>query len=455
MFKMSSELKKVLPGLVIPIVIQSLISSLVNTADVVMLGFVSQSAISASSLANQITFVVNLFFSGMAAGIVGLVSQYWGKKDQKSIKLIFGIALQLSVAVGALITAVCVIWPSMMMRLFTNDAELISIGAEYLRVLGFTYLLMAASLTYMSVMRSIGRVKAATVISSVCLVGNVMLNAVFIFGVFGAPKLGVVGVALATLIARFVELVLCVVDSIKYKGLDISFLDIITKDEGKRLKALWIDFFRYAVPALGSYLIWGVGFTMYSVIFGHLGNDATAANSVANVVKNLAVILGSSVGSGGVLYIGKLMGENRLEEAKAAASSICKLAIALGLACGAVILIVRPLILKACNLTETAEDYLSFMLIIMSWYTMGKVINGLVIGGIFTAGGDAKVGVLFDVFDMWCFAVPLGFILAFVVKAPVEVVYFGIMLDEMVKLPFVYWRYKKYKWLNNITRDFD
>lgn len=455
MFKMSKELKQVLPGLVIPIIIQSLISSLVNTADVVMLGFVSQSAISASSLANQITFVVNLFFSGLAAGIVGLVSQYWGKKDQKSIRLIFGISLQLSVAIGVGSMILCTAWPGMMMRIFTNDPELISIGSDYLRILGITYFFMAASLAYMAVMRSIGRVKVATTISSSCLVINILLNAVFIFGLLGAPKLGVVGVALATLIARVLEFILCIIDSIKSKELKCSFLDIITRDSGSRLGLLWKDFFRYAIPALGSYLVWGVGFTMYSVIFGHLGNDATAANSVANVVKNLAVILGSSVGNGGVLYIGKLMGENRLDEAKAASSSICKLAIALGLACGAVILILRPLILQMCDLTETAEGYLSFMLIVMSWYTMGKVINGLVIGGIFTAGGDAKVGVLFDVIDMWCFAVPLGFILAFVVKAPVEVVYFGIMLDEMVKLPFVYWRYKKYKWLNNITRDFE
>lgn len=451
--KAKSEFAKCLPGLVIPIVIQNLVSALVSTADVVMLGAVGQSAISAVSLAGQVTFVLNLFYFGIVTGVVTMGAQYWGKKDAGSICTVNGIALRCSALISALffLAALCV--PELLMRVFTPEEELIRLGAAYLRIVSFSYLFMGFSQIYLAVMKSVGRVRVTTLVSSGCLALNIFLNAVFIYGLLGMPKWGVAGVALATSTARLLELLFCLLDEHRQSAVPCRFTDLLRGGRG-RVKVLRKDFYRYMSPALGNYLVWGGGFTMYSVIMGHLDSDAVAANSIASVVRNLAVIFGTGVGSGGSLYLGQLIGDGRLEDARRDAGKLCRLALGFGVLGGAGILLCRPWILSAANLTDTALAYLSAMLFINSYYCVGKALNSTVVGGIFCAGADTRFGLVCDAVVMWAFAIPLGFVLAFICKAPVEWVYFAICLDELVKLPFVYGRFKKYKWLNNITRDF-
>ena len=111
--------------------------------------------------------------------------------------------------------------------------------------------------------------------------------------------------------------------------------------------------------------------------------------------------------------------------------------------------------MNMADLSSTAQGYLSIMLFINMYSVLGQAMNSTVICGVFRAGGDSRWGFICDVIDMWLFAVPLGFISAFVLKLPPMWVYFLIYLDEFVKLPFVYRHYKSYKWLKNITRDFD
>lgn len=220
-----------------------------------------------------------------------------------------------------------------------------------------------------------------------------------------------------------------------------------------RNKLLFKDFLRLSLPALGNDISWGVAFSMYSVILGHLGTDAVAANSLVTVVRNFGTVLCFGTASAGGILLGNVMGEGDMERAKVYASKIIKLTIITGAIGGILVLIATPFVLHFADLTDTAMHYLKYMLLINSYYIMGSAVNTTLIAGVFRAGGDTRFGLICDTVDMWCYAVPLGFLAAFVLKLPVLVVYFLLCTDEFVKWPWVIKHYRSRKWLKNITRD--
>lgn len=420
--------------------------ALVSASDALMLGMLSQDELSAVSLAGQITFVENLFLAAMTIGLSMLASQYWGKKDLVSVEKIFGYIMKVTAGISFLFFAVSLAMPDILMRIFTNEESLISGGAIYLRTVSLSYFLTGISQIYLCILKNSSKAITASIISSVSVVLNIFLNAVFIFGLFGFPKLEIAGAALATVIAKLIEVVWCVAETLKKGSIHLKLRYIVHSD-----KLLKNDFWKYTLPVLGNQIAWGAGFTMYSVIMGHLGTDAVAANSLANILKNLIVCLCVGLGSGGGIIVGNELGAGNLDTAKAYGRKLCQLAIIFGIISGFIMLMLSPLILKFGNLSDTANHYLKWMIIMCSVYMVGKFINATTIGGIFCAGGDSKFGLICDTITMWCITVPIGFFVAFVLKLPILVVYLIINIDEVIKLPAVYNHYKKYLWVKDLT----
>lgn len=434
--------------LVIPIVLQNLLSAAVNSADVVMLNYVGQSSISAVSLASQYASVLFMVYYGLGTGATMLCAQYYGKKDFYAIKIVEGIAFRFSIAVSVLFATAAICVPDTMMRIFTADEELIGLGASYLRILSVGYLCWGLTEVYLAVLRSMGRVVISMAMNVMAFSLNIVLNAVFIFGLFGAPKLGVVGVAAATSISRLIELVGCFIVSARSKDIKLNPGYMFLNN-----KLLFQDFVRLSLPALLNDVSWGVAFSTYSVILGHLGNDVVAANSFVVVVRNFGTVLCFGVASAGGILLGNVIGEKRMEDAEHYAKLIMRLTVITGLIGGILILAASPFVLRFASLSDTARHYLKYMLLINSYYVMGAAVNTTLIAGVFRAGGDSKFGMICDSVDMWCYAVPLGFFAAFVLKLPVMWVYFLLCTDEFVKWPWVIKRYRSRKWLKNITRE--
>ena len=452
-FNISREQKKfykALFALVIPITIQNFISSAVNSADVLMLGYVGQSELAAVSLANQFQFLLWGFFFGVTSGVTILASQYWGKRDTDSIQAVMGIAIKISVVVTAILSICAILFPKQLMTIYTDDDLLRQIGASYLRIIGISYLLLSFSQVYLCAIRSIERVKLSTAISSVALGLNVALNAVFIFGLLGMPKLGVVGVGIATLISRVVEVSLCVADAAKAKIFKIDLKLMFGHH-----KLLFKDFVKYATPALANDFLWTLAFSTYSIIMGHMNEDMVAASAVATTVRDLCAIVCFAMAGGASVLLGIKIGEGKMEEAKEYAKRSCHATFVIAIITGLIILAIRPLVFMSFTLTTQAHDYLNIMLMISAYYILGQAMNTLLIVGIFRAGGDSRFGLICDVITMWVVAVPLGFLSAFVLKLPPMVVYFILCLDEFWKIPVVYRHYKSFKWLKNITRELE
>lgn len=430
----------------LPIAVQQFMLALVSACDALMLGGLSQNSLSAVSLASQVTFVYNLILTALTIGENMFVAQYYGDRDFDGVRAAAGLVLKYAMAVSTFFLAATLFMPEILMRLFTNDAALIGYGVRYLRLIGLSYVFSGILQVLQGILKNCGYVGKCTVISTVVVGANIALNAVFIYGYFGFPRMEIAGAALATVIADGIGLLIAIGILHLRKKLRITITDI-TGGQEKMAKKFW----KHVTPVLFNELVWGGGFTMYSVIMGHLGSDAVAANSIANITKNLLICVCTGFGCGGSIMIGNLLGEGNLPEAKKAGNALCKIAVRSGCFTGVIILVLTPFLLRFTNLSDTAAEYLKYMLLMSSYYVIGKSVNSMTIGGIFPAGGDTKFGLRCDMVTMWCYAVPLGCIAAFLLRLPVPFVYFILNLDEMVKLPAVFQHYRRYEWTKNLT----
>lgn len=434
-------------AVVLPVALQNLLSALVSASDALMLGFLDQSSLSAVSLATQISFVQSLFLAALMIGSTTLAAQYWGRKDKEAVERVLAVALKFSAAVSVVFFAATLLGPDLLMRIFTGDMELISRGSMYLRVASVSYLFMGITQIYLCIMKNSGRVARSTVYGSVSVLLNILFNTLLIFGLAGFPRMGIVGAALATVLARTAELALVIYENTRREEVCIRLRLMKEKNEGMRK-----DFVYYTTPVMLNELVWGGGVTMFSVILGHMGSDAVAANSIANIAKNIIACACLGLSSGAGILIGNELGAGRLERAKRYGGKLCRTSFVMGVLSGILILLCRPLILKfAVNLSPQAYSYLKAMLVMCSYYLIGKAISSVMIGGIFCAGGDTRFGLYCDGVNMWAVVVPLGALAAFVFQWPVLVVYFILNLDEMLKIPVEIIHYKKYKWVKNLT----
>ena len=434
-------------NLALPIALQNLMLALVAAADALMLGRVDQNTMSAVSLATQIQFIQNMVLGSIVSGIVVLGAQYWGKGDKKTINDLFCMGLRLAGIVSLLFFIGCVFFPRYLMLIFTDEEVLIQIGIRYLQIAGWSYLLTGISQCYLAIMKVSEHAAQAARVSTGAVLSNIVLNAVFIYGLFGFPAMNEEGAALATLISRILELGWVVICSYR-KGYIHPRWERLFHREG------WLekDFFRYALPILGASLAWGIGFTSYSAFMGHLGTDATAANSVAAVVRDLVCCLCNGLASGGGILVGNELGAGDLKKGKLYGDRLVKLAFLTGGLSTAIMLVLTPVIMSFVKLTPGAQKYLLGMMLIMAFYMIGRAVNSIIINGIFAAGGDTMFDMYSLAITMWCAAVPLAAAGTFLFHWPVLVVYACTCLDEVGKIPWVLHHYRKNKWVRDLTR---
>ena len=433
-------------SLALPIAFQSLMLAAVAAGDALMLGQVAQNEMTAVSLATQIQFVQNMFVSAITAAGAILGAQYFGKGDHRTMQELFSLMLRFTGLVSLLFFAACELAPDALMRIFTHDQPLVEIGAAYLRIAGWSYLITGISQSCLTILKVSDHVPASAWISSCAVVMNILLNAVFIFGLFGIPRLEARGAALATTLARIVELALCLIVG---AGKDKIRPDARALLHSRR--QLTADFRKQCLPLLGGSLFWGVGFTSYTAIVGHMGADAAAANSVAAVVRDLICCACNGIGSAAGIMVGNELGAGKLETGKAYGIRLKNISWVIGFASTALVLVLTPLVVRMVILTDDARGELTGMMIIMAVYMIGRCVNTVTINGVLAGGGDT----LFDMYSlavcMWGIAIPLALLGAFVFHWPVLMVYACTCLDEVGKLPWVMAHFRKYKWVKDLT----
>lgn len=435
--------------LVIPMAIQNLINVGVNATDVIMLGKVGEDILAGCSLAGQVFFILSLFLFGMASGASVLTAQYWGKGDRKAIEKIMGIVLGFSLLAGLLFMFITLLFTEQIMGLFTKDANVIAEGSTYLKIVAYTFPMVAFSMSYLNMIRSIEKVVISTVVYGISLILNFIINYILIFGQFGIEPMGIKGAAIGTLCARFFEVVVVLL----YGNFKLKEVGIVPKYMIFMDKILLKDFMKFSGPVIFNEILWGVGYSVNAAIIGHLGSNAVAANSVAHISRQLSMVVVFGMANATAIMLGKAIGENNISLAMEYGKKSIRMALVGGLLGGLLILCLRPVILTIMGFEGITATYTNIFLFMMSYYVVGQALNSMWIVGIFRAGGDTLFGMILDMTTMWFGSILLGAIAAFVLKLPIPVVYFILLSDELIKTPLSLLRYKKKKWLRNVTRE--
>lgn len=427
----------------LPMSFQAFMTASVAASDAFMLGSIEQNSMSAVSLATQIQFIQNLIISSVITASSILGAQYWGKKDKKAMDDIFALSLRLSGVISILFFIGCYFFPQKLMFLYTNDINLINIGAEYLRIASFSYLIIGIIQSYNIMTRVSDHITSTVIISSSAVLINIILNYIFI----NAMSLGVVGAANATNLARIIELFAYIFISYRKDYLRPKFVNLFLFN-----KILTIDFIKCMMPLLMANLFWGIGFSSYSSFMGHLGTDAAAANSITSVIRDLVCCTTDGIANGGGILVGNELGSGNLELGKDYGTQMMKMSFIIGISSGALLICLSPILVNTVKLTLIAQKYFIEMMFVMGVYMIGRSVNTITINGVFSAGGDTVFDVYSLFVSMWCIALPLAALGTYVYHWPVIIIYACTCLDEVGKIPWVIHHFYKYKWVKDLTR---
>lgn len=446
-FSSDRSFYKKLFAIALPVAGQNLINMGVSMMDTLMLGTLGEVALSASSIANQLFFMLMTVSFGLSGGANVMVAQYWGKGDTAQIRRITSVLLRTVMLSALLFSAVAFFCPQLVMIIFTDDPAVIEAGVKYLHITGVYYVFYAFSTTVNFVLRSVGTVRIAMVTSVTTLFSNVFLNWVFIFGNLGCPPMGIEGAALATTISRLIEFAIMVAYVFfKEDKIRLRFADLIATGRG-----IYGQFVRNAVPVLCNEMIWTLGSSVITAIISHMGTEYTAAMSIAGVATQLCSVMIWGVSSGAAAVIGNTIGEGRLEEVRREARSIMLLSAVLGLISSGMILFLRGWIVDLYNINDATRLYAMQIMAVHSVVVFFEALDFNTMTGTLRGGGDTKFVLVVDVIFMWTVAIPLGFLTGNYLHLSIPIVYACLKCDELLKCLIAIPHALGKKWIRDVT----
>lgn len=445
-FEDKSFLKKII-SIAIPIAFQNLLNTTLNLVDTMMIGSLGQSTIAAVGLANKVFFVFSLLLFGIVSGSSILTAQYYGKKDIKSIRKVLGISLLLGLAGSLLFVLAGLFIPKMVMRVFTPSENTIILGAKYLRIVALSYPLTAVTNCYISILRATNKVKAPVFISMASIMVNIVLNYTFIYGNFGFKAMGVEGAAIATVIARLVECSLILLVVYKLKGpaaAKISELLDFSKDFIKK-------FFITVLPVIANEFMWGLGVTMYALVYGRMGDSAVASITITQNVEQICVVIFQGLSSATAVILGNELGANKLKKAETHSKYIFFIQIILTIFMAIVCMLIRKPLITLFSVDGEVANNITKCLNVFIFYLPFRMFNLINIVGVLRSGGDTKAALILDITGVWLVGIPMAFLGGIIFKLPIYYVYGMITFEEFYKFVFGFKRYKKKKWVKNIV----
>ena len=433
----------------LPAALQQLISFAVNMMDTVMVGSLGEEALGAVSQGNQISVFMMVFIKGISAGTAVMISQYWGKKDMARIKNIFAIGFQASITVAILFFGATFLFPRFVMSILTDNEVLITRGINYVQTVAFSYLLYAVSENMLVMLRNVEVVKVALAVSTTSLFVNIGSNYVLIFGKLGFPAMGIKGAAVATVLTRAIELLIV----ISYVAFVDKKLQLKVRDLLHGSREMWRDYLKYGTPLILADVMWGIVNLVKQMIIGRLDTVAVAANSIAEVVLQLAMMFTWGMASASGVLIGKSVGAKQYDKTRAYAKTIQVMFFCFGIFAAVFTYFIRPYAVEFYNVSaevkRMAQEFLAFGALTI-WGT------GYAAGcfqGINRGSGDVKFVLKTNLICGYVVVIPLSFLSAFVWNMPAPVVFFFTRCDQIVKVFVAFFRLRTNKWIRNVTRE--
>ena len=433
----------------LPIAAQNILTFLVGLADNVMVSRLGETAVSGIFVANQITTLLQMFVTGLAAGMTVLAAQYWGKRDLAAVRSIVGIAFRFALAVGVLLFAAVSLFPHRVIGLFTNDPAVLEAGVQYIRILAWSYIPFCLSSVLIGAMRTVETVRIGTAVAAMALVLNVVFNWLLIFGKCGLPRLGIRGAAWATLLSRLCELAVAAV----YVWRIDRKLRLRLRDLFALRSPFTRDFLRYGLPVIAGDLLWGLNMATQGGIVGRLGAVSVSAVSIANTVLNIIAVGLYGTRDASSVVIGKTVGSGDVPRVRLYAKTLQVVYLFLGLFTGLLVFASRYAIpFVYTGMEPQTISMAQQLLLVLSVTIVGTAYQMSVLTGIVRAGGATRFVLFNDLIFVWGVVIPSAMIAAFVFHAPTWVVFACLKCDQILKCAVAVVKVNRFRWIRNLTQ---
>ncbi|MDF3000814.1 MAG: family efflux transporter [Bacillota bacterium] len=445
----NKSLYRTLIRVALPIALQSLIASSLSLVDSLMVGSLGEVELAAVGLSSQFFFIHWGVMFGFVSGSAAFMAQYWGRQDLKSMRRVTGFAVVLCFGISMLFFIPAMFFPHYVLRIFTDIPEATLLGQDYLRTAAICFLTLSVTIPFTAVLRTTQQTDLPMKISMVVFSTNTFLNYLFIFGSFGAPKLGVTGAALATALSRVLELILVLYVVFGKKNL---------------VAGKWNEFFGWhrpmvakimvtAVPVMINEAMWSLGMAAYNAAYGRMGITEFAAIQASNTLNTLFILAIFSLGDALLILVGQRIGMGQMDYAFALAKRLLRIGILIGMASGTLLILSSQLIVRLFNFTPQGQMYAFLIISVYGLFMPVKIYSGLNIVGTMRCGGDTRFAMFLEVGSVWLIGVPLVFLGALYLHLPIYFVVLMAQAEEVVKVILCHKRFKSKKWLNNLVHD--
>jgi putative efflux protein, MATE family len=435
-----------LAKIAVPIAIQGVVSGTLGLIDTIMVGFLGEAELAAVGIATQIFFIHYLFLFGFTSGTATFVAQFYGTRDTKNIRKVLGFAIAVAFCVGLFFFALSFFFTEQILRIYSDNPAVIAMAVPYVRVGSITFFFLAVSNPLEMAFKATQQTKIPMMISVMVFSTNTFLNYVFIFGKFGAPEMGVTGAAVATAIARFLEISLSIVFATrKNTGLVGPFSDFIgwNRDMLKRIV-------KNALPTTCNELFWSIGTSLYVAAFSRIGTTSYASFQAAQSINSIFSFAAFSIGDATLILVGEKLGEGDKEYAYALGKKLLKIGTIFGVLFGLLVVAFAYPMIHLFALSATGKAY-GFKILLVYGLTMGlNLYDGINITGILRGGGDTRFAMFAEVGCIWCVAVPLAFAAALWWHLPIYLAVLCVRGNDLVEGIILTKRFLSKKWLNRV-----
>lgn len=439
----------------LPMILQNLVTNFMALADSFMVGALGETELAAVTMANSVFYVLSLIIFGIQSGTGVLVAQYYGKGRLDAINRIMGMGYYVSLGLTALIALLAFFFPMQLMQLVTNNPDLWEPGAEYARIVGFSYVCMAFSGVYIAVQRSMENPGLGAILLTVSGAMNILLNYMFIFGKWGAPAMGCAGAAVATLLSRVFEVL--VVTGCFFRSKRLPVKPGLMLRPGRIIAG---DFIKYSLPVVLNEGMWSLAMSLYSIIMGHMPNSTPilAAYTIAGNIDRMAAVALFAAGNATAVIIGRDIGCGDTKEIYGKGVALNFVCFVTGIISMGILLTIRatlldgfifPLMDISAEAGELAKMMLAFIAVVMPL----RSLNLCNIVGVFRGGGDVRYGLICDIGPLYCVCLPAAALCGLVFGLGITAVYVCICLDDFCKVFLCLPRLRSGKWINSVTRE--
>lgn len=431
----------------IPLMIQQGITSFISLLDNIMVGQLDPTAINGVTVANQIMFVVIITFVGGLAGPGIYLSQFFGAKDDENIRQTFRIKILFAIVISIVSLVVLSGFGHYLVSLFLDNPSAIEQGSNYIFIMIFNIIPLAISVLYASSLREIGETKIPMISGLVAVFVNFAFNTILIFGVGDfIPAMGVVGAAIATLIARLSDMFIVVIMTHRRQFVFIKGVYNQFRIKGK---LMWQTLIK-GVPLLLNEMLWSSGVAVIMYAYSLRGDDVISSLSIANTTSNLLFVMFGALATSFAVLVGNELGANKLEEAKGNAYRLIALGLVVAVASSLIVSLIAPMIPYAYNVDQTIRDLATQFLWIVGVFFPVFTFNASCFF-ILRAGGSTLLAFIFDSFFSLIVVIPVALYIGLYTDISIFPMYLLIQCLDLVKSILGYFFLRQGKWVRNLS----